>query len=255
MNSPVGSTVSLRRLVPGLLLCMLLAGCATELVKQVDRNVDQNFARSTELARQAAQGRPRVQSESRSAVERVDGIWLPFRRLSDISDRVLAKEAANRRITVSRDFRNIQEVAERITLLTGIPVKVAPDALVPFVGVPLQAQTGAPPLSGAPGAPGTAGNTPPPLPPITGPAGAPQPYAVQPSPTVPPGSVPLSYDGPLSGFLDAASARFGVSWEWSDQAISVFRYKMSVFTITAQTMSAVMKDMSDTMKSVVQKIS
>lgn len=32
-------------------------------------------------------------------------------------------------------------------------------------------------------------------------------------------------------------------------------YKMSIFTITAQTMSAVMKDLSDTMKSIVQKIS
>jgi hypothetical protein len=33
------------------------------------------------------------------------------------------------------------------------------------------------------------------------------------------------------------------------------QYQMSVFTITAQTMSAVMKDLSDTMKSIVQKIS
>lgn len=33
------------------------------------------------------------------------------------------------------------------------------------------------------------------------------------------------------------------------------QYKMSVFTITAQTMSAVMKDLSDTMKSIVSKIS
>ena len=32
-------------------------------------------------------------------------------------------------------------------------------------------------------------------------------------------------------------------------------YKMSVFTITAQTMSAVMKDISDTLKSIVSKIS
>ena len=32
------------------------------------------------------------------------------------------------------------------------------------------------------------------------------------------------------------------------------QYQMSVFTITAQTMSAVMKDMSDALKGVVQKI-
>ncbi|MDB5798396.1 MAG: hypothetical protein JWP36_2298 [Paucimonas sp.] len=32
------------------------------------------------------------------------------------------------------------------------------------------------------------------------------------------------------------------------------QYKMSIFTITAQTMSAIMKDLSDTMKSIVQKI-
>jgi hypothetical protein len=33
------------------------------------------------------------------------------------------------------------------------------------------------------------------------------------------------------------------------------QYKMSVYTITAQTMSAIMKDITDTMKSIVQKIS
>lgn len=48
-----------------------------------------------------------------------------------------------------------------------------------------------------------------------------------------------------------ASSRF-FSSDWRNFGSG---YKMSVFTITAQTMSAVMKDLSDTMKSIVSKIS
>ena len=45
--------------------------------------------------------------------------------------------------------------------------------------------------------------------------------------------VPLSYDGSLSGFLDVAAARFGVSWEWSGNAINLFRYTTRTFRLTA----------------------
>lgn len=240
--------------VPLLASLSLLGGCMTPLSLMVDSKVDRNQAKSAELAQQAAQGRPRVASESRATIERVDGIWLPFKRLSEISEQASAKDAATRRITVNRDFRNIQEVAERVTLLTGIPVKVAPDALIPFPGAAPAPQQPAVPASASSPAPG---NLPvPALPPISGTQAAPFPgYAVQPAPAVPPGLVALSFDGTLAGFLDVAAARFGVSWEWTDNAINVFRYKMSVFTITAQTVSSVMKEMSDTMKSVIQKMS
>ena len=78
---------------------------------------------------------------------------------------------------------------------------------------------------------------------------------MQPAPAVSTGLVALSYDGTLSGFLDVAAARFGVSWEWTDSAINVFRYSMSVFTLVSQTAATIMKELSDTMKSVLQKSS
>ena len=80
-----------------------------------------------------------------------------------------------------------------------------------------------------------------------------EPYAVLPAPAVASGLIALSYDGTLAGFLDVASARFGVSWEWADHTINIFRYHMSVFTIISQTGASIMKEMSDTLKSVLQK--
>ncbi|MDB5798435.1 MAG: type pilus formation outer membrane protein PilN family [Paucimonas sp.] len=209
-----------------------LAGCMTPLATEIDRTVDRHATRAGELAQQAAQGTAKVASESRPSIEKIEGIWLPFKRLSEVTEQASAKNMATRRISVNRDFRNIQEVAERVTLMTGIPVKVAPDALLPFAGVPLTPPT-APAQAGAPtpqpGAPV------PPLPPITGGlAGSSSgPYAVQPAPAAPTGSVALSYDGMLTGFLDVAAARFGVSWEWSDDAINVFRYTTRSFRLVA----------------------
>lgn len=248
-----------------LLLPALLAACTTDLTRSIDSRVDAQRDRSQELRQQMLEGRPKVASESRPTVERVEGLWLPFKRQADMTAQASARDAANRRITITRDFRSIQEVAERITLLTGIPVNVAPDALLPLNATTTAAvgATGAQ-VAGAAGVPGAAqgavlpGNAAglqiPSLPPI-GSTGAPVgTFNLQAAPLAPSPLVALSYDGPLSGFLDVAGARFGVSWEWSGKAVNIFRYKMSVFTITAQTMSAVMKDLSDTMKSIVQKI-
>lgn len=221
----------MKRLIMSMAMSSLLAGCATPLSLLVDKKVDKASARATELAQQQKTGRTRVASESRTAIERVDGIWLPFKRLSEINEQASAKEAATRRITVNRDFRNIQEVAERVTLLTGIPVKVAPDAMVPFAGTAPATQQAALTATAAPGAPG-AGNLPiPALPPITGSPAAT--YAVQPAPAVQSGAVALSFDGTLAGFLDVAAARFGVSWEWTDSAINVYRYTTRSYRLVA----------------------
>lgn len=43
----------------------------------------------------------------------------------------------------------------------------------------------------------------------------------------------LSFSGPLSDFMDVASARFGVSWEWQGNQIRVFKYTTKTFRLTA----------------------
>lgn len=215
------------------LLCLgLLLSCSTELTRVNDRKIDANNNRASELSEQLKDGQARVRSESRAGIERIEGIWLPFKRLSEISEQASARSAANRRITVNRDFRNIQEVAERVTMLTGIPVNVAPDALVSFPGVAAVPTTTTTANTAAQSANNPANVAVPPLPPIAG-GVPPAPVSVQMPPPPVPVMVPLSYDGALAGFLDVAAARFGVSWEWSHNAINMFRYTTRTFRLTA----------------------
>ncbi|MBP8275269.1 MAG: PilN family type IVB pilus formation outer membrane protein [Propionivibrio sp.] len=213
-----------------------LAGCSTAMISPIKNEVIAQDAEAARMMKQAqrAPGSMPVQPKT-SSVEHVDGIWLPVSKVSDIAAQSSAKDAAKRRISVNREFRTIQEVAERVTLLTGIPVIVSPDTApqavqqagvvgaagtVPTPGVAIQAgganavTPGLPPLPGV-----TSGN-----------------YAVSSNVYGGYGSygqVPLSYDGPLSGFLDVAAARFGVSWEWTGDSIRMFRYTTKTFRIVA----------------------
>lgn len=77
-------------------MLLVLTGCTAPLTNQVERAIEHAHGRSTELAGQLKQGRARVASESHSAIERVEGIWLPFKRLSEVSEKASAKEAAGR---------------------------------------------------------------------------------------------------------------------------------------------------------------
>ncbi len=45
--------------------------------------------------------------------------------------------------------------------------------------------------------------------------------------------MPISYEGPLSGLLDRASAYFGVTWHYNGSTISISRYETRVFSIEA----------------------
>src|SRR5690606_18808844 len=67
----------------------------------------------------------------RPAVEVKQGSWLPSARVK-MADRTPGHVAGQRQITINRDFMRIQEVAERVTLLTGIPVTISPEAIAPL---------------------------------------------------------------------------------------------------------------------------
>lgn len=209
-----------------------LMGCSTAMVEPIRKEVSKQEADATHLAAQAQRGVLSVQAQPKTAVEHVDGIWLPVRKVADMEAQVSAKDAAKRRISVNRDFRTIQDVAERVTLLTGIPVIVSPDATIPVT----------PQLTafGGPGAPGPMPGMPiaqpglPPLPQagvgVQPMGGANSPYGMYGSSF---GNVLLSYDGTLSGFLDVAAARFGVAWEWTGDSVRIFRYTTKTFRIVA----------------------
>jgi type IVB pilus formation R64 PilN family outer membrane protein len=126
---------------------------------------------------------------------------------------------------------SLPELAERISVLTGLPVKVMPDALE--VTEPMRGGTAAgvgattPLPSGyaVPLPPGGVGGVPPA--PSNGAA-----RAFAGAPAARSAGVRIYYtNGNLRGLLDTAAARFGVSWKYVDGTIRFFHTESRTFQI------------------------
>lgn len=206
-------------LIPLLLISLLVtAGCASKRVAPMQKNVNA----TNEEINKYLQEINRSNAGAKAAVDNPEGIWLPVRKLRDNELQVSGHRATSRRFSVNREFRTIQDVAERVTLLMGVPVTVAPEALPSAQA----GQTGA-----------TANTaTPPSLPGMTPAFG----YAMASSGQH---GIPISYDGPLSGFLDVAAARFGLSWEWLGDGIRFYRYTTRTFRLAALPGETILQNM------------
>lgn len=204
----------------------LLASCAAPSITNVNEKIDTRAVDAENLLTQARRGQGAVRQEERSPVETVADMWLPVRKASDINAQLNKKDLSSRRVAFNMDFHTIQEVAERVTLATGIPLNVSPDAMLPLGADPANPAAAAP-VAAALGA----GTALPPLPALPGalPGGPGMNMGVL--GMRPP--VRLVYDGPLPGFLDVAAARFGVSWEWEGSSVQIYRYKTKTFRIVA----------------------
>jgi len=197
-------------------LILSVAGCSTPLVAPVKKEVQTNDKQALAAMKSAQRGNGAMQEEHKSAIEFVDTLWLPSKREEDVKAKLLSKETLTRAFTVSRDFHGMPEVAERITQLTQIPVDVAADVIPPVT-----AANAAKPAVALPAVSGGG-----PLPPqVNGSIGA--------STSGGQAVIFLSYTGTLTGFLDITAARFGVSWEWSDNKIHFFRQTTKTFKIVA----------------------
>ncbi len=198
-------------ILPLLLTSLLItAGCATKRVAPVQKDVN---ATNEEIAKRLRQIDHSAEAKQvKPAVDNAEGIWLPVRKLRDNELQLAGHKATSRRFSVNRQFRTIQEVAERVTLLMGIPVTVSPEAL-PDDGAKAT-QNANTPTNVPQGMPGIASA-----------------FALQLQGQG--NNIPLSYDGPLSGFLDVAAARYGVSWEWDGNGIRFYRYATRTFRIAA----------------------
>lgn len=204
-------------LIPLLLISLLVtAGCASKRIAPMKKSVNTTNEEITKHLEQLSQGKP----VATTAVDNVEGIWLPVRKLRDNELQVAGHRATNRRFSVNREFRTIQDVAERITLLMGIPVSVAPEVLATM-------QTSAASGSSSLPQPSMSGMSP-----SFG-------YAMAGSGQ----GVPISYDGPLSGFLDVAAARFGLSWEWHGDGIRFYRYTTRTFRLAALPGETILQNM------------
>lgn len=181
----------------------LLAGCSSAIVQPINKEAAATFERAQELAKRTAV----PIAVSAPVISKRTDSWVPLKEVKG-EDAKLPVEFS-KTYSIDREFTAIAEVAERITFLSGIPVSISPDVL----SMASQYQAGQ-----------TSTPTPPPV------QGGPLPNATSAMPT---GSVQLSYTGSLTGFMDLACARFGVSWEYRDGQVVIFRTITKTFVVYA----------------------
>lgn len=195
---------------------LALSGCSTQVVAPMRAEVNANANRAEQRLKELQTAeRPRPGTRV-PAVEQVRGErWLPAKRVV-LTEAMTpsVKATLAREFTVNRSFSSVTDLAERVSQLTGVPVIVAQDA----------ANAGNP--TGGANPPGVVAMSPqtPGLPPLPG--ALPQ-LGSQAMP-----GIALSYNGPLSGFLNSVAARYGISWEWTKGTIRFYRYTTKSFQIS-----------------------
>lgn len=197
----------------------LLSAC-TGLSEKVDSRINEAGDKVSTLVRDTGRTAPGFVAKSPPSVAHEKGIWLGkdiVKLGQPVLPSVFYEEA-----TFDKTVASLSELAERITLRSGIPTKVTTDALRAVEG-------------GGNTASGAAGNAPAGMPgngqavpnamPSRAPAGA-----VSTSNT--PAPVRIYYTkGNFKGLLDTAAARFGVSWKYADGAIHFFYTDSRTFQI------------------------
>ncbi|MFC7518879.1 PilN family type IVB pilus formation outer membrane protein [Herbaspirillum sp. GCM10030257] len=206
--------MNLKQLTTAASALILVSGC-TGLTEKVNRGVDDTNLKASTLVKDVGRPAPGVVMKSAPTVVHEDGVWLG-KNIVKVGQPALPPifyESA----TFDRNVHSLAELAERITLRSGIPTKVSPDALAASNGAaPTVGNTQAP-IAGAAGAP--------PLPIQAAPIGS----AARPS-----GPIRITYNnGNFKGLLDMVTARFGVYWKYADGAIQFFHTDSRTFQINA----------------------
>jgi len=226
-----------------LVVASVLAGCSVGAIAPIKDDADKGAATATEHLNLIRNSKKVETATPKPVAQRFDtDVYIPVRKMAASK---LAKASQDpalaRQITVNRTFVSAQELAERITALSGIPVIVSPDVTAVQPGQ-VNGQMGL--AGGVPGVPGMQGQgmtglpSLPPLPSagsIPGSNGMVSPFATAYGAVMQPGGFPvnLSYTGSLSGFLDVTSSRIGISWELLDGQIRLFRYVSRTFRLSA----------------------
>lgn len=178
-----------------------LTGCTdTRISKDTELRVDQSLVQAEQMARSAANPNNRV--------SHVDGLWFGGKTIETVQPVILPTIFYKKTIVIDRvNPMTISEVAERVTMDTGIPVRIAKEVLTP---------------AGMPGKPGTSPSMPG-LPPLPGAASGMNNAS----------HVRLNYNGPLAGLLDTVAARFNTHWKYKDGVIQIYNLDTRTFTLNA----------------------
>ncbi|HEY8023273.1 MAG TPA: secretin N-terminal domain-containing protein, partial [Burkholderiaceae bacterium] len=194
-----------------------LQGCGG-LTQKIDKGVDDTDAKASKLVKRIGHAAPDgMVGPAIPAAEHENGIWIGKNivKLGQPSLPAVFYEEA----TFDRTVTSLSELAERLTLRSGIPTKVSLDAQSVANSV-TQATQG-----GTPGATPGGMQTPPGLGPTQN---GTQQVAKAKTP------VRISYaNGTFKGLLDTVAARFGVYWKFANGTIQFFYTDSRTFQIVA----------------------
>jgi type IVB pilus formation R64 PilN family outer membrane protein len=210
----------------------IIAEATTPLVKTAE-DVRQLQGSAADLQqRAAAQQKPQV-------VRHATKPWFGARSIQIQSDEVLPPAFLQNADLKFEDLGtrgrvSISVVAERLSRLTGIPVRVKGDVFsgagaVQSAAAPAMEQPMAQKPSPMPvGVPGGQGVAPQPF----------QPYGVAPASAAPVpvtdvNAVEMRWNGTYAGFLDYVTARLGVSWSYRDGVVMIERYVTETLELAA----------------------
>ncbi|WP_434115419.1 PilN family type IVB pilus formation outer membrane protein [Paraburkholderia caffeinilytica] len=213
----------LRHFVVVVISMCVLAGC-TGLLARLQHDTHSDVARADHLLDQANHGDNREHDSDAVVVS--DQLWLSGNTLR-LAPQMLMPAVFREPASFDGTVDSLRTFADRIGRITHLPVKVAPGA---DEAATYATQGGGAGLSSG----GASSANPPPLP--TG-------LLQGPSPTGGRGNQATSFEarpvhivythGDLHGLLDAASARFGVSWKYTDGAIVFFYTDTRVYQVSA----------------------
>lgn len=124
-----------------------------------------------------------------------------------------------------RDRANLQTIAERVSKITGIPVRIMPDVYEKTTST--SAGQESPPVSGP--AASHSALPPVPLPPVPG--------GLSPSPSfltdASANDMEMNFSGSLQAFLNRVADHFGINWKYTDGTIQLYRYVTREFRVNA----------------------
>jgi type IVB pilus formation R64 PilN family outer membrane protein len=215
---------------------LMLGGCSP-LAERIDGNADEAETKTSGLMRDVGRSAPGAVVATSPSVSYDSGIWLGKNviKLSEAPLPPIFYQPA----TFDRSIASLSELAERLTLRSGIPSRVNADAQAIAAEAfrrggrsapALKAPSGVPPLSLPPGAPGMPGDAAVGDTSRTGAATPKATFQVDPAG----GGVRITYaNGSFKGLLDTAAARFGVSWKYADGTIQFFHTQARTFQINA----------------------
>jgi len=188
-------------------LPLLLLSACSGMSARLDKNIDDTGGQVATLVRDTGHTANGIVAKAPSSVSHESGIWLG-KDIVKLGQPALPKIFYENAV-FDKTVASLPELAERISVRTGLPVKVTPDAL--DVAAAMRGAAGS---AGAPAVPLPPGGVPP------------APSAARSA------AVRIYYtNGNLRGLLDTAAARFGVSWKYADGAIQFFHTASRTFQI------------------------